>query len=145
MITGDTVSVGVQAGDRTAHQAVSRHVLELRTLLRQHCRGPFSREVDEFAIVLRVDGDIWHWEEEGVSRIRVNRKARTISADVGIPRGRWEVEPDVFRRFLAESIAKALEEMAGHLAKKKLDVDLGSLREAVDTTMRAFWSGWSQA
>ena len=52
----DTVTLGVQAGDERAGQTTEPHFMSLRKLLASVCTGPYSTEVDEFALILRIDG-----------------------------------------------------------------------------------------
>jgi len=51
-----TITLGMQTSgddDRT-----DKHVLELRKLLAVHCKGPYSDEISEFALVLRIGGNM---------------------------------------------------------------------------------------
>ena len=49
-----TITLGVQSsGD---DDRIGEHVLELRSLLAAYCKGPYSDEISEFALVLRVGG-----------------------------------------------------------------------------------------
>ena len=77
---GDTITLGAQTSgddDRT-----SKHVLELRKLLATHCKGPYSEEVTEFALVLRIGGNMQEFNFEGCERIRRNRKEKYITTAV---------------------------------------------------------------
>src|SRR5438309_4867325 len=79
----DTVTLGVQSSgddDRT-----NQHVLELRKLLAAYCKGPYSEEISEFALVLRIGGNMQEFDFEGCERIRRNRKDRYITVDLGFP------------------------------------------------------------
>jgi len=61
----DTITLGVQSSgddDRT-----SEHVLELRKSLAAHCKGPYSAEISEFALVLRIGGNMQEFDFEGAS------------------------------------------------------------------------------
>jgi len=83
LVTGlcDTITLGVQSSgddDRTGE-----HVLELRKLLAAHCKGPYSDEISEFALVLRVGGNMQEFDFEGCECIRRNRKDRYITVDLG--------------------------------------------------------------
>jgi len=73
----DTITLGVQSSgddDRTGE-----HVLELRKLLAAQCKGPYSDEISEFALVLRVGGKMQEFDFEGCERIRRNRKNRYVT------------------------------------------------------------------
>jgi|SRR5215469_2351861 len=71
-----TITLGMQtSGDdyRTA-----KHVLELRKLLRARCKGPYSEEISEFALVLRVGGHMQEFDFEGCQRVRRNRREKFL-------------------------------------------------------------------
>jgi hypothetical protein len=56
----DTITLGVQSSgddDRTA-----KHVHELRKLLATSCKGPYSKEISEFALVLRIGGKMQEFD-----------------------------------------------------------------------------------
>ncbi len=118
------VIVGVQAGDLSSDQATNPHLSSKRKLLQAHCRGPYSAEVDEFSLVVRVDGDIWHWEQEGCDRMRRSKKDRYITIDIYVPRQRWQgVSGDEIRRYLAACVEDAFGRMIAKLKKDKVAVD----------------------
>jgi len=99
----DTITLGVQSSgddDRT-----DKHVLELRKLLAASCKGPYSEEVSEFALVLRIGGNMQEFDFEGCERIRRNRKEKYITVDLGFPSRRWKGVTDIeIRRYLAEIV-----------------------------------------
>ena len=64
MSSNPTITLGVQSGAKTPASKPSRTSIHSESFYRQ-CRGPYSPEVDEFSLVLRIDGDIDHWEQEG--------------------------------------------------------------------------------
>ena len=119
-----TITVGVQTGDVPSGRATDPHIVVMRDLLQTHCRGPYSAEVDEFSLVVRVDGDIWHWEQEGCDRMRRSKKDRYITIDIYVPRQRWQgVSGDEIRRYLAACVADAFGRMIAKLKKDKVSVD----------------------
>jgi len=78
----DAVTLGVQSSaddDRT-----QEHVLTFRKLLRAFCRGPYAVDIDEFALVLRIGGNMQEFAD-GCDRIRRSRKNRYITVDIGFP------------------------------------------------------------
>lgn len=119
-----TVIVGVQAGDTSAAEATQPHYGPLRNLLREYCRGPYSPEVDEFSLVLRIDGDIYHWEQEGCDRMRRSKKGHYITIDIYVPRKRWEgVSGIEIRKYLADCVEEAFRRMIAKLQRDKVVVD----------------------
>lgn len=119
-----TVKVGVQSGDIPSSQATDPHISPLRKLLHAYCRGPYSSEVDEFSLVFRVDGDIYHWEQEGCDRMRRSRKERYITIDIYVPRSRWEgVSGIEIRRYLMPCVEDAFQRMIDKLRRDKAPID----------------------
>jgi hypothetical protein len=103
----DTVTLGVQtSGDDNRTQ---KHVLELRKLLANFCKGPYSHEISEFALVLRIGGNMQEFDFEGCEHIRRNRKSKCITVDLGFPSHRWRGVSDTeIRKYLAEIVETGL-------------------------------------
>lgn len=128
------VVIGVQAGDIPSDKATASHVMALRKLLKEHCRGPYSAEVDEFYLALRIDGDINHWEQEGCDHMRRSKKERYISIDIYVPRWKWEgVSGLEIRKYLAACVEDAFRMMLGKLQRDKVSVDADALLRDLDT------------
>jgi hypothetical protein len=122
----DTITLGAQTSgedDRTA-----KHVLELRKLLAKHCKGPYSEEISEFALVLRIGGDMQEFDFEGCERIRRNRKDKYITVDLGFPSRRWKgVGDHEIRKYLSEIVETGLLCCLHRLKKDKARVHQASL------------------
>ena len=118
------VKMGVQVGGVLAREVAAPHYDALDKLLRKHCVGPYSPEIDDFSLVLRVDGDVWYWEQEGCDRMRRRRKDRYITIDMYLPRPRWEgVSGIEIRRYLLGCTEDALKRMIARLQRDKAVVD----------------------
>ena len=117
----DTITLGVQSSgddDRT-----DKHVLEFRKLLAASCKGPYSEELSEFALVLRIGGKMQEFDFQGCERIRRNRKDKTITVDLGFPSRRWRGVTDAeIRRYLAEIVETGLLCCLHRLKKDKAKV-----------------------
>ena len=98
--------------------------MALRRLLEELCPGPYSPEIDEFCIILRIDGDLGYWGKEGCACMRRNRKGRYIQIDLYVPRQRWEgVSGIEIRRYFAAGAEDALRRMILKLHRDKTPVD----------------------
>ncbi|MDA8235188.1 MAG: hypothetical protein M0Z31_10385 [Clostridia bacterium] len=118
------ITFGSQMGDTKAAEVVQPHLIELRRILKTYANVPYSSEIDEFAPIARVDGDIWHWNFEGCRKLRLNRKERYITVDIGMPRNRWEgASAKEIRCYLAENLKQALELFVKRLKKEKISVN----------------------
>jgi hypothetical protein len=117
----DTITLGVQSSgddDRTGE-----HILELRRLLAAQCKGPYSDEIAEFALVLRVGGKMQEFDFECCDRIRRNRKDRYITVDLGFPSRKWRgVSDSEIRRYLADIVETGLLCCLHRLKKDKVRV-----------------------
>ena len=122
----DTISLGAQTSgddDRT-----DEHVLGLRKLMATHCKGPYSEEVVEFALLLRIGGNMQEFDFEGCERIRRNRKTRHIQVDLGFPSRRWRgVSNEEIRKYLAELVETGLLCCLNRLQKDKTQVQSSKL------------------
>jgi hypothetical protein len=136
-----TVIVGVQTGDVPSDRATDPHIRPLRKLLQAHCRGPYSPDVDEFSLVIRIDGDIYHWEQEGCDRMRRSKKERYITIDIYVPRARWEgVSGIEIRKYLAACVEDAFRRMIGKLQRDKVSVDGDALLRDFATVREQYLS-----
>lgn len=136
-----TVTVGVQTGDVPSGRATDPHIVAMRNLLQTHCRGPYSPDVDEFSLIFRIDGDIWHWEKEGCDRMRRSKKERYITIDIYVPRARWEgVSGIEIRKYLATCVEDAFRRMIGKLQRDKVHVDGDALLRDFATVREQYLS-----
>lgn len=123
-----TVTLAEQVGGEDAAEYTSSHILELRKLLEESCQGPYSPEVDEFALVLRIDGDIQQFDFEGCQRIRRSLKERYITTDLGVPFWRWKGVPAArFRAWLARTVKTGLICCIQRLERDKTPIDRNRL------------------
>jgi hypothetical protein len=118
----ETVTLGAQTSredDRTM-----RHVLRLRRLLAKHCQGPYSSEIKEFALVLRIGGEMQEFDFEGCERIRRSRREKYITVDIGFPSYRWKgISDEAILGYLAEAVETGLLCCLRRLEKDKTPVD----------------------
>ncbi|MHB1457197.1 MAG: hypothetical protein ACYC0V_09815 [Armatimonadota bacterium] len=118
------ITFGADIGDEDAANAVSPHLIVLRKLLKLHCNKKYAPELNEFAPIARIDGEFGHWEFEGTQKLRLSKKHRYITVDIGMPKSRWQgVSPIEIRRYLIENFKQALHLFVGKLRKEKYEVD----------------------
>jgi hypothetical protein len=135
----DRVTLGVQTGDIEATKATKPAFMILRKQLAAHCTAPYSPTVNEFAIVLRVNGSLWHFEGEGVQRLRINRKDAYVTADFVMPEARWKGIPlEDIKSYLAAGALETLQAMCEHLKKLKIEVNAAKLIEDANLATAAF-------
>jgi hypothetical protein len=127
-----TITLGMQTSgddDRTAQD-----VLELRKLLTARCKGPYSEEISEFALVLRVGGNMQEFDFEGCQRVRRNRREKFITVDLGFPSYRWRGVIDSERRkYLADLVETGLLCCLNRLKKDKTKVSSQLMDDFTET------------
>jgi hypothetical protein len=102
--------------------------MQLRRLLALHCQGPYSPEISEFALILRIGGDLQEFDFEGCDRLRRNRKQKYITADLGVPTYRWRGVSDLaLRTYLLETVETGLLCCIRRLEKDKSSIDSAKL------------------
>ena len=132
-------TLGVQAGDKAADAVVRPHYMQLRKLFASLMAGSYSRDVVEFAPVLRVDGSLWHWGREGVDNVRVSKKTAHATADIFVPISMWkENDAGGLRRYLGGQIAVAYELIAERIASARLDCDKERLQKDIALVVKEF-------
>jgi len=139
--TSSPITIGVQVGGPKADEATNKHVLALRKVIREHLKGPYSPDVNEFALLLRVPGEIgrWDWFVEGCSRLRRNQKDRYISIDIGIPPDRWQNIPaQALREYIAHCIREAFSRFVARLRKDKSPIDDAALMRDLSEAMKNY-------
>ena len=118
------------------------HVLALRRLLDTYCRGPYSDEIDEFALVLRVGGDMLEFDFEGCERIRRSRKQRYITVDLGLPSQRWKRATDrEIRKYIVDVVETGLLCCSRRLEKDRSQIDVRKLMSDFNAAKMDYLAG----
>jgi hypothetical protein len=138
-MTNNKITLGVQSGSPEASDAMRPAFLQLRERLAADCTASYSSSINEFSIILRIDGSIWHFEGEGIQRLRINRKAAYLTADYIVPEARWNGIPLLeIKKYVAAAVIETVQAMNQHLVKLKIIVDGAKLIEDVDKAAAAF-------
>ena len=91
------------------YKALSRH------LTSTHCDA-----VDSYNLVLRVDGSLAKYGEEGLARLRFSKVHRYVNVDIQVPEAVWQTKNDPeLRGYIAAQVAKAISSCIGRLQKDK--------------------------
>lgn len=133
------ITFGADIGGMQAANIVQPYLIELRRIFKKYCIEPYSDEIDEFAPIARVDGNIACWEFEGCQKLRLSKKGRYITVDIGVPQNRWDgVESFELRQYLMDNLKLALELMVKKLEKEKIRVDSKRLFDDINKVERDF-------
>jgi hypothetical protein len=104
------------------YQSLSRHVTST------HCSA-----IDKYSLVLRVDGSLATYGEEGNARLRFARVGRYITVDIQIPEHVWRPMTEVqTKSYLAGAVKAALKACTERLSRDKVAVDEVALLREVD-------------
>ena len=123
----DTITLGVQSGSTEASDATRPFFMPLRKLLAKHCVGPYSKDIVEFAPILRIDGDVWAWHFEGCEALKLNRRERYVTIDIGVPEERWRANGLALATYLVTTVEEALRQMIDRVKQKGLDLNDAAL------------------
>ena len=112
------------------YQTLSRHVTST------HCAT-----IDRYALVLRVDGSLATYGEEGNARLRFAKVGRYITVDIQIPEHVWRPMTEAqTKSYLAGAVKSALKACTGRLARDKVAVNEAALLREVDAAIADYLS-----
>ncbi|WP_286718840.1 hypothetical protein [Thalassolituus sp. UBA2009] len=132
------ISIGVQSGGPGKHNIGSIKV-DLYKLFNKYCTSTYCEEVDQYSPVIRVDGKISTFGDEGITRLRFAKKRKTITADIQIPISVWEPKsPNEIRDYIADKVRDSIEVFVARLKKDKIDVDDKKLFTEIDLAIKEF-------
>lgn len=133
------ITFGAQFGDQLSYDIIHPHLKDIQKLLQEHCQGSYAKEVIEFGFVLRVDGDLWHWDKEGCERLRRSFKEKYITLDVMMPKKRWEKQDaTAIREFLMNNVEEAFRLCVQRLEKDKVKVEKEKLMQDLQIVRKIY-------
>jgi hypothetical protein len=133
------VTFGAQMGDRESDEIVSPHWQRLVGLLDKYCNKKYAANLNEFAPILRVDGDIWAWGFEGCKSLRLQRKHGYITLDIGMLKVNWQGKsPQEIKEFLVVHFEEGLFLIVKRLKKENMHIDEEALFEDFKQLKKAY-------
>ena len=113
----DYITIGCQGGGPETGTVGRSKVHLYRSLLR-HMTSTHCDAIDEFGLVLRVDGSLQKFGPEAITRLRFAKKQRYITVDIQIPEGCWQPLDDLeLRQYLSSRIDAAIRLCVARLKK----------------------------
>jgi hypothetical protein len=125
------VSLGCEAGGPEA-AGVCRLKVPLYQALERHVTSSHCTTIDRYALVLRIDGSLASYGEEGIARLRLQAARRCITADIQVPQAKWQsLAQTELRAYLAQQVQAALGACVSRLSRDKHYVAEERLRAEV--------------
>jgi len=124
------ITLGAEGGGPETGAVCSLKVSLYHSLCR-HVTSSHCPDVDEFALVLRIDGSLQTYGDEGVHRLRFMKQHRYISADIQIPAHVWQTKSEgELKSYIAHQTEVAIMASAERLKRAGSTVnDVELLRE----------------
>ena len=116
------ITIGCEGGGPETRAICALKVPLYQALLR-HVTSPHCAEIDEYALVFRVDGTLGKFGEEGLAHLRFAKAHRYITVDIQIPEAVWQpMTISQIKTYLADQVAGAIAACATRLRKDKCAV-----------------------
>ena len=132
------VSIGCEVGGPEGYE-ISKLKIPLAQALERHVTSTHCLEIDHYALVLRIDGSLAKFGEEGLARIRFSKVNRNISIDIQIPEHVWHpMSRNQFKLYLAKQVLAAINACIKRLNKEKSRVADSQLIHEVTTAINEF-------
>ena len=132
------ISIGCQQGG-PERCLVGELKVGLYQALAEHVTSTHCATIDEYALVLRTDGSLDKFGEEGLARLRFAKARRYITLDIQIPESVWKPMNEAqTKQYLAAKVKAAIGACVERLAKDKLVVDAGLLQSEVDLAIKSY-------
>jgi hypothetical protein len=128
-----------QFGGIDASAAVKPHTLKLRKLLSNYCLKDYCKEIDEITPIFRIDGKLDKFNFRGCEKLRLQKKQRYITVDVGFPQSEWENKSEEqIKKFIYNSYLEAITLILIRLKKEKIEIKSAELLADLETVKKDF-------
>ena len=126
------ISIGCQQGGPEPC-LISDLKVPLYRSLAKHVTDTHCSAIDQYAVVLRVDGSLDKFGDQGLARLRFAKAKRYITIDIQIPEEVWQPMSAVqTKNYLAEQVRSAILCCVERLVKEKCLVNRALLHAQVD-------------
>lgn len=134
------ISIGCQQGGPEGGYFAALKVPLYRCLCK-HVTSTHCPAIDEYALVLRIDGSFDKFGEEGIARLRFAKARRSITCDIQVPEAIWRPMTELqTKQYLAHSVKAALAFCATRLRRQRAEVNDTALQLEVDAAIGDFLS-----
>lgn len=134
------ISIGCEQGGSEGGFVAQLKVSLYQTLSR-HVTCTHCPALDMYSLVLRVDGSLAKYGEEGIARLRFARARRYITVDIQIPEHVWRPMTEAQTKlYLAGAVKAALMACTDRLSRDKVAVGAAVLLREVDAAIAEYLS-----
>lgn len=132
------ISIGCEQGGPEACLIPSLKVA-LYQSLNKHVTSTHCEAIDEYALVLRVDGSLSKYGDEGLSRLRFAKVRRYITIDIQIPEAIWKPLGEIETKlYLVKQVQAAVSACAERLTKDRYTVNYPRLSAEITAAVGAY-------
>lgn len=132
------ISIGCQAGGPEA-AFIGELKVSLYRALSKHVTSTHCSAIDEYAVVLRVDGTLDKFGEEGLAHLRFAKAHRYITVDIQIPETVWQpMSTQQLKAYLALQVKNGIFACASRLIKEKYAVAAQELQSQIDAATNEY-------
>jgi len=132
------ISIGAQMGGPEPC-LIGDLKIPLYRALAKHVTSTHCAAIDEYAIVLRVDGSLDKFGEEGLARLRFAKARRYITVDIQIPEAVWQpMSKSQTQAYLANQVRSAINMCVSRLIKEKYAVAEERLQVQVEAAINEY-------
>lgn len=137
-VSSSFISIGCQSGGPEAG-VVGRAKVPLYLALERHLTSTHCSAIDEFALILRVDGSLDKFGAEECTRLRFERTRRYIKIDIQIPEPAWKPLNEAgLKKYLVQRIKGAIALCVDRLREEKIAVDTATLESEIESASREY-------
>ena len=117
------ISIGADLGEPEA-KALADLKIPLFRLLSKWVNSTHCSAIDEYALVLRVDGRFAQFGKEGLANLCLAKTLRYVAVDIQIPEAVWKpMTAEDFKVYLCSQVLLALRACVARLQKEQFDVE----------------------
>jgi hypothetical protein len=132
------ISIGCEIGGPDVCMVADEKVLLYRALA-EHVTSAHCSAIDEFALVLRVDGSLMSYGDEGIARVRFAKARRYITADIHIPQSIWlPMSRAELRLYLVRQVKAAVAACVSRLRATKCVIAAEGLDAEIEAATTAY-------
>ena len=114
------VSIGCEGGGPET-RVVCQAKVPLAQALERTVTSSHSQAVSQYALVLRVDGSLQSYGEEGLARLRLYKSRGFVTVDIQIPEQAWKpLSAQELREYIARQVLYAVEACVSRLERDSL-------------------------